>query len=362
MAENKVYLALGEESDRGTGEVTTVGFIPVVNPPIMTPEFIERARVDWRGEDIVKGDVDWQRLGQSWVGTYEMPMYTEAGTTAGIVGTLFKHFFGDVTTAENATTGQYYHMFYPVTDMFGAAQLGTKAITHNTNINEGTTMKNWPFVGGRIPGLTFTSVVEEHLIVGVTAMGQFRDTTTAELGSQTFAAENLRCDYNNLKVYTGTITRTGTGPNFSDFGFGSATEICPDSIAVTITNGMVDKRRLCGKDYPDKTTVGKFEVIVEMVIDWEDPASGFSSVDDLNAWINADSSTNLFLHWDTGTQAGTGDNHQLYLDIPIAQRTGGAPEYSDIDPIVTLTYKGLYDATTTKYLIGLMLKNTASAV
>ena len=109
--------------------------------------------------------------------------------------------------------------------------------------------------------------------------------------------------------------------------------------------------------------MGKLEVEVEMKIDWEDPASGFSSADDLNAWINGESSINLFLHWDSGTAAGTGDNHSLYLDIPVAQRMGGKPEYDlEKDPMVTLKVKGLVDLTTTTYAIGCMLKNTASYI
>jgi len=65
----------------------------------------------------------------------------------------------------------------------------------------------------------------------------------------------------------------------------------------------------------------------------------------------------------TGTQAGTGDNHGLYIDIPRALRSGGSPEYDlEKDPMITLTYEGLYDAATCGYIVGLMLKNTASAI
>ena len=126
---------------------------------------------------------------------------------------------------------------------------------------------------------------------------------------------------------------------------------------------MEDVTRLSGLDYPDKTRMGKYLVTLDITIDWEDPSSGFSSVDDINSWLAAAGSTNFFLHWDTGTQAGTGDNHSLYIDLPIMQRMGGAPDLSrDKDPMVTLKYEGLYDATTTKYLIGVLLKNTATAI
>ena len=363
MADNKLYLALGEEATRGTKEATTVGFIPLLGAGIPKFEAEDKKRDEFRGENSNLGDTTVLRMSRKWSGSIETPFFTEAGGTAkGAIGTILKHFFGKATSAQNATTGQYRHMLYPVTDPFAAANLGTKALTLNMNLNEGAVMRNWPFLGGRIKSLSFEQEAGNSLKMSAEVMGQVRDTVTAELGSATFAAENLRCDYNNLTVYTGTITRTGTAPDFTDFTFGSATQIKPDKISVKIENGMEDAIRLAGLDYPDKTRMGKYKVSLEFTIDWEDPASGFSSIDDFNAWVTGASSTNFFLYFNTGTQAGTGDNHSLYIDIPIAQRMGGEPEYAlDKDPMVTLKYEGLYSATTA-YLIGLMLKNTATAL
>lgn len=363
MAENKLYMALGEESSRGTKEAVTVGFIPLLNSGIPKVEFEEKKRKEFRGEDTIKGETTNMRMSRKWSGSLEMPMFTEAGTTAGMVGTLFKHFFGKATSVQNGVTGQYGHTMYPVSDPFALANLGDKALTLNLNINEGSTMKNWPFVGGRVTSLSFDQETGDHLKVTAEMVGQKKDATTAELGSATFAAENLRCDYNNLKVYTGTITRTGTAPDYTDLGFGSATQIKPDKISVKIENGMEDVMRLSGIDYPDKTRMGLFKVSLEMTIDWEDPASGFSSIDDFNAWMAGTSETNFCLYWDSGTQAGTGDNHGLYIDIPRASRLGGEPEYDlEKDPMITLKYEGLYDQATTSYIVGLLLKNTAAAV
>ncbi|MEE8575512.1 MAG: phage tail tube protein [Thermodesulfobacteriota bacterium] len=363
MAENKIYMALGEEATRGTKEATTVGFIPLLSPGIPKLEFDDQKRKEFRGDDAVKGDSAVTRMSRKWGGSLEMPFFTEAGTTAGMVGTILKHFFGTSTSAQNASTGQYYHMCYPVANPFSSSNLDTKALTLNLNINEGTTMKNWPYVGGRVSSLSFDQEAGSQLKVSADLFGQKKDTTTAEIGSPAFAAENLRCDFTNLTVYTGTITRTGTGPDYTDFTFGSATTIKPDKVSVKIENGMEDALRIAGVDYPDKTRMGLYKVTLTLTIDWEDPASGFSSIDEFNNWLASTGETNFFLHWDTGTQAGTGDNHSLYLDIPRANRTGGDPDYSlDKDPMITLNYEGLYDATTTKYIVGAMLKNTASAV
>jgi hypothetical protein len=363
MAENNIYLALGEESSRGTKEDSTVGFIPLLGPGIPKMEFDDKKRKEFRGEDTVKGDTTVLRMSRKWAGSLEMPFFTEAGSTVGMLGTLLKHFFGTATSAQQGATLAYAHMLYPVADPFASANLGDKALTVNLNINEGSTMKNWPFVGGRVSALTFEQEAGQHIKLTAELFGQTRDVTTAELGSPSFSAENLRCDYNNLSVYTGTITRTGTGPDFTDFSFASATRLKPDKISVKIEDGKEDVLRLAGVDYPDKTRMGHYKVSLELAIDWEDPASGFSSVDEFTNWITSAGSTNFCLEWDTGTEAGTGYNHKLILDVPMAQRMGGEPEYDlEKDPMTSLNYEGLYDESTTKYILGCLLQNTATAV
>src|SRR3990172_5222243 len=137
MAENKIYCAIGEEAARGTKEVTTVGFIPLLNSGIPKMEFDDKRRKEFRGEDTVKGDTIAIRMSRKWGGSLEIPFFTEAGSSKGIIGTLLKHFFGKATWAKNGATGQYGHMFYPVADPFGIANLGDKALTLNLNINEG---------------------------------------------------------------------------------------------------------------------------------------------------------------------------------------------------------------------------------
>ena len=199
--------------------------------------------------------------------------------------------------------------------------------------------------------------------VSMEMFGQTKVASCTAIASPAYAAEYLRCDYNNCTLYTGTITRTGTGPDFTQFAFGSATTIKSDKISINVENGMEDAMRLSGLEYPDKTRMGQYKVSLEFTFDLEDPAAGFSSFDDFNLWFASASSTNFFANWDTGTAAGTGDNHSLGIDMPIMQRIGGDPDFSlEKDPMITLKYEGLYDATTTKYIVGMFLKNTATAV
>ncbi|MEK6532099.1 MAG: hypothetical protein AABZ23_06385 [Deltaproteobacteria bacterium] len=365
MADNNLYLAVGEEAARGTAETSAVAFIPLLNAGIPSFEADDKKRAEYRGEDTVKGATTMIRMSRKWGATLDIPFFTQSlASTQNLMGTMIKHFFGKGTSTQNGATGQYYHMYYPVVDPFatGSGLVAGKALTLNMNVNEGATQKNWPFVGGRVKALGFEQEAGNHLKMSAEMFGQFRDTVGSAIASPSFPAENLRCDYNNMKLYTGTITRTGTGPDFTNYTFGSATQIKPDKVSLKLENGMEDALRLSGLDYADKTRMGVFKATLEITLDWEDPASGFSSADDFNLWIASASTTNFFLHWDTGTQAGTGDNHQLYIDLPVMQRMGGEPDYSlEKDPMVTLKYEALYDATTAKYLCGILLKDAAAA-
>lgn len=362
MAENKLYLAVGEESVRGIKESGVVGFVPLLNGAIPALEFDEKKRKEFRGEDTVKGDSVVKRMSRRWSTSLETPVFTESGSTKGVVGTMLKHFFGKVSSNQRDATTAYSHMMYPVADPFDSANLDTKALTLNLNINEGSTMKNWPYSGGRVTALSFNQEAGNHLSLAMDMVGQKREASTSEIGSPVFAEENLRCDYNNLSIYTGTVGRTGSSPDFTEFDFSSSTAIKPDKVSVKIENGMEDVLRLSGVDYPDKTRLGIYKVTVELTIDWEDPASGFSSVDEFNSWVSSVSTTNLAMVWDTGTEAGTGFNHKLVLDLPNVYRTGGEPEFDlEKDPMVTLTYEGLYDSST-GYMVGCFLQNSAVAL
>jgi len=365
MAETKAYLALGEEAARGTKEVATVGFVPVEGFKVPKLEINEKTRDEFRGEASMNGATTMIRRDRKWSGSFDIPFFTEAGITSAMMGTLLKHFFGHVSSAQNAATGQYAHMFSHVADPFAAANLGSKALTFNVNLPEGATIKNWPYVGGRVKGLTFSQEAGNSLVLSIDTFGQYRDASAAAIASPTYAAENLRCDYNNLTVYTGTITRTGAAPDYTDITFASATALIPDKVSLSLEDGRGDVLRLSGKDYPDKTRFdGAIKATLEITIDWEAPGSGFDSVAEYNAWVTAAGSTNFALFWDTGTQAGTGDNHSLTIDLPKMQRVGGGePDLGlEKDPMTTLKYEGLLDSATTAYLAGVLLKNTAATV
>lgn len=363
---NQVYVAIGEETTRGTAENSTVGFLPVTSGVEPTPNPDDRRRGEFRGEESSLGDISYRRMSRAW--NYELVFnaFSEAGSTKGIVGTILRHFFGFGSSAQNGATGQYYHMMYPVYNPLStdAGFLGAKALTVNHNSSQGDTVKNFPWAGGICQSLKFTQQPSELLSISIGMVGQALPTAEAEIGSPTFPAENLRFDYADLTCYTGTITRTGTGPDYTNFTFGSATSFIPTSYELTIENGKTDNIVLAGVDYPTVIKNGKFKVTLSMVIDYSDPAAGFNPVDQWANSLAGIAQTNFFFHYDTGTQAGTGDNHQLYIDLPVLNNMSKTPPERSLeeDPVITLNYEGDFDAATTAYIIGVMLKNTATAI
>lgn len=365
MATNKHYVAIGEETNRGTKQATTVSFLPLLSPAKPKFEPRDEPRKQARGEQSSLGATAMRRHQRAWSGSLDIEAYSEGGTVKGGIGTVVKHFCGKANSGQNGATGQYYHMSYPVADPFAAANLGAKALTLNQNMNEGDVMKNWPWVGGRCKGLSFVQEPGQPLKITPDFFGQFREAVTAEIGSPAFPAENLRFDWVHCRLYTGTITRTGTGPDYTQFAFGSATQIKPDKLTIKLENGQADKFRLAGVNYADKTRIEKaVRASVEFTVDWEDPASGFSSIDDFALWFSDITSyINFCAVWDTGVPAGSGDNHMLIIDLPVMYRKGGDQDFDpEKDPLVTLQYEALLDLTTTKYPFGIMLKNTAASV
>ncbi len=364
MAETKAYIAVGMEAVRGTAEKTTVGFIPVRSFSLPKPDYMAKKREEYRGEDTALGPTTELRMGQKWDGlSLEMPGFTEAGTVKGMIGTIFKHFFGKATSAQNGATGQYAHMMYPVTDPYSASNLDNDALTVSMNAMHASTIKNHPYIGGMVKTLKFQQELAETLTITAELMGQTLATPEAGIASPVFAAENLRLDYNNLTVRNGAaVTRTGTAPNYTNLTSTGA-QVKPDSVSLELDFGKEDRQLLDGTATTGKRTVGVFTGKLSMTIDFEDPASGFSSVDEFTAWLAATSSTNFLLTWDTGTIAGTGNNHSLIIDLPICNRLGGMPGIPrDGQSKITLEYDLHFDSATTLYALGLLLMNTATVV
>jgi hypothetical protein len=363
MAEGKFYLAIGEEATRGTKEASTVGFVPILSPTLPEMQFNDVNRDEFRGDDTSKGATTKLRRGQAFTASVEMPMFIDAGSTTSMIGTMFKHQLGHVTSTQNASTGQFFHMFNVPADPYAPSggDIDTKALTLNYNRSREATEKNYPFVGARGSGFELVQEVGSPLMFNSNWMGQFLDTVTAEIGSATYADENLRIDFDNATIYTGTVTRTGSGPDYTDIGFGSGTVLKPDNVTITFDPARNDKNVLDGTNYPSLTSFGRATGTLSYTIDLR--TSGFDSEAEYDAFMAGTATTNFAVQWDTGTEAGTlGDNYMLIADMPKCVRTSAVPEWSlETNQLITMEYEFLLDSTT-GYALGIGLKNESTTV
>lgn len=364
----KHYLAIGEEAARGTAEKTTVGFIPLNEPFMPKPEYNDQEINEYRGEDRGKGPNEMRRFDSKWSGSLDMPIFCDSGTVTKFVGTMLKHFFGDVTSTQNGGTGQYVHTFYPNTAPFDTgATLVAKALTLNSNWSYGSTVKNNAYTGGRFNKLTISQEQGQLAKAVFEAFGQTLDDNITLISTPTFADEDKGLRPSNLSVYNGAgITRgAGTPPAYTTSWLpNTMNQLKPETISIEIENGWADSLRFDGNQYPDKTETSVWKYTLNMKIDWEVPSSGFDSTAEWVAWNNAIGNTPFLIVWDTGTEAGSGgDNYGIKIDLPMANRVSPDFDLSQIGAKkIDLKYEGLVDLSTTTYLLGMQLINEDSAV
>lgn len=369
MAQAVKYVAMGEEDLRGTAEDTAVFFVPVMTGAKPVSEFQDDPTKDFRGAENRLGDQTITRKFESWNTPPDIPLYSELAGPDGPAGIakILKHGLGKATTGAAKEISAYPHMIYPHIDPFDTGSIGSKALTYNDNMSEGATVINTPYVGGRVKALNFEQELPEQLKLSLEMFGQYKDVQGAEIGDEAYPLETLRFDYDDLEFYQGVPAYTGDAPDYTEIDPSGGNLIKVDKLSIKITNGFEDVKRSSGLKYAEHTRVnGPFKVELEFTMDYEDPASGFSSVDDFNAWLTAASETAFTALWDTGTVVAGGattETHKLIIDMPRMQRMGGEIEFDlEKDPLITLKYEGLFDPTTTQYLVGILLQNSAETI
>ncbi len=367
MSEHKYkhYIAYGEQATLEAAETSTVGFLPVKSFQGVGFEPDDQEIEEFRGDERVLGVTNVTRYGVKWGLSPEMPFFVESGSDKNLPAKLFKHLGGGSANSQNAVTGQYYNTIWPVSDPCDAANLGTKALTFNSNLSHGDTVRNHPHVGGITKSIALVQEQNAELVFTVEHEGAFIDVNEAELGSPVFPAENLRLKYNHLLCYSGTITTVGSAPTFTGFTFGSADQFKPKSLNLTLTVEKTLEVQFEGKNYPTDIQAGEHMAELEFTIDFRDPASGFDSIDEFTAWLASVSTTQSFcFYWDTGVVAGggAGNNYGMYIYLPEMYRQ--APDFEwdpKTAPIITLKYKGKYNSTALAQWVAL-IENTAITI
>ena len=365
MSEHKYkhYIAYAEQAAQGASEKSTVGFLPVKDFQQPGLEPTDEEREEFLGDERVLGVTDVERMGSKWSLSPEMPFFAEAGSSKNLPAIICKHLGGGSANSQNASTGQYYNTIYPVSDPRAAANLDTKMLTFNSNFSHGDDVRNHPHADALVKAITFTQVKEKELMWTVEHEGGFIETNEAEIGSPVFPASNLRLKYNHLKAYSGTISTIGTAPVFTGFTFGSADQFKPQDLTLKLMCDRALDYQFEGLDYPTNIIDGEHTAELEFTVNFNNPASGFNSIDEFTAWL-ADVSTvqSFCFWWDSGVTAGSGNNYGMYVYLPEMYRQGPEITWDPRKaPVVKLKYKGKYNTTAKAQWVAL-IENTADAI
>lgn len=356
------YLALVEETTRGTDPGSGYLFLPVMNSIQPSVDYSDESRNEFRGADTALGNVSVVRRSGQWTMTIECAYYPGAET-----GLLIKHALGKAATRTVVDTSAYKGILYPLAQPYGLGnELAEKAIGIVANTDEGGTTKAQYYGGGRIKSMTVVGEGTDDVKLTFEIQGPAEyigaADQTATAGVAFPAAAPFATDDCLLYIGTG-ITRTGTGPDFTDIVPNTMDPFRPDSFNITITNGLNDKVIQNGVQGPSKTfRESKFAVEIVAPVDYEDPSSGFSSADQYKLTFSGPQTSSILLVMDNGELAGAAaENYESVFDFANLLVVPETPERSSegIQPTVNFTFNSLYDPTA-KYPVGVLTTDKAT--
>ncbi|OQY16384.1 MAG: hypothetical protein B6I36_10335 [Desulfobacteraceae bacterium 4572_35.1] len=359
MAKQFIAFIEHDVRDTVTGSETNM-FIPVMGSLQPTFEPTDESRQEFRGGDTALGDTTVVRRSSQWSFSLECAWYPGVE-----VGTLLKHALGHAGTRAVEDTSAFKGIVYPAADPFSAAELGDKALGFYVNTDEGGTTRSRLYFGGRVKSVAINGEGTDDikLTFEIVGPGEFINAEAAETAGASFTTVSPFCSA-DLTCFVGTgASRVGTAPNYTSIAEGTMDSFCPDSINMTITNGMDDKQVMCGVKGPGKTyRSGQFSVELTAPIDYEDPASGFSSADEVKQIFDDPIQSSLMLKLDNGEDAGATVNYTAVIDLPSVMLNPGTPQRNSdgSQPTVELSYKSLY-STTTEYPVAILTVDKASA-
>lgn len=357
------YLALVEETTRGTNPGSGYKFLPVTAGIEPKPKFDDVPRQEFRGQDTRLGNTTVVRKSKSWAQTIETLLYP-----IDIVGTLFKHALGYAGTRSVVDTSGYKGIIYPPSAAHYApgGNLAGKGITSIPNTDLDGVTKSQVYGGGRVKGfkLDFARPDEVKLsfdLMGGPFIGAPGQTATAGASFTTIKPFNS----SDLVCYSGAgITRTGTAPNYTDITPNTMQQFNPDTLSLTFEGGIEDKDILDGTGGPNKTEqTSQVKATLEIKIDFTDPATGLSSYDEFVAQVAGVSTQNFLLKLTGPDLAGAATAyHQYFVDLPSMLLTEESVERKNDGSVAkaTLKYTSLLSATT-NYPIAILTVDKASA-
>lgn len=351
------YAVIVEETTRGIDPASGYLFLPLTSNlfPSYTPG--DEARTEFRAQDAALGsspDAIVRREDQV-THTLECPFYAGAET-----GLLFKHLLGFAGTRATVETTAKKGVLYPLAQPFGAGrELESKAVgIYVVYDKEGVSRMRY-YGGFRINSCNLTGEGTDDLklafemkapgdFIGAEVANTFTPAST-DFPSDPYVTSDLLC-------YIGSgISRTGTAPDYTDIDPGTMVGFCPDSVNMTITNGLDDKVILCGTQGPNKTfRSAQFAIELGFPIDLADPDTGFSPFDEWATKFDGPHTNSVLLVADNGILAGdTSETFRASFDLGTLLANHDTPDVSPegTQSTIQLNYTSLVDETTTKPLI-----------
>ena len=356
------FIQIVEETTRGTDPGSGYLSLPVMSTLLPTFSPTDESRKEFRGACTGLGDTSAIRRESQWSYSLECAYYPGAET-----GLLFKHLLGKSVTRSVVDTSAYEGINYPLVQPFGTGrELVDKAVgIYVVYEKEGTSYKRY-YGGGRIQSCTVAAegTDDVKLTFEITGPGEYIGSEASN--DLTFTAPTpTPFVSSDILAYIGAgITRTGTAPDYTALAPNTMNAFRPDSINITITNGLADKVVMDGVKGPNKTTrEGQFAVECSFPIDLADPSSGFSSWDEYAALFAGTHTNSVLVVMDNGEAAGdTTSNYETIIDLANLLANHDTPEISaeGQQGTVSLTYTSLY-SDTTEYPVAVFTTDKASA-
>lgn len=355
------YLGIVEEAARGTDPTSGYLFLPVSGKlqPSFTPT--DEPRKEFRGSDSALGDTSVVRRESLW--TYDLECSWYPGDPA--IGLLFKHLLGYSGTRNTVDTSAKRGILYPVPNGYGGGgDQEDKGIGIIPNTDEAGTTYSQYWGGGRVTKCVIKAEGTSDIKLTFTLQGPGEYIGAAdqtELDSTpAFSTPTTPLISSDLLCYVGgSPTRTGTPPDYTVLAPNTAAAWRPDSLELTITNGLQDKVVMNGVLGPSWTTrESQFMVELTAPTDYDDPASGFSSADEFKTLFAGVRTNNILLIANHASDAGATPGTAPYgavIDLPSVMVAADPPE-RNVDgktPSINFKFKSLYN-TTTKYPIAIL--------
>jgi hypothetical protein len=323
------FLPFCEETNRGDLPGSPAWkFLPVIKG--LTPQFSpkDEPRKEFRGPDVALGDASVQRKESQFTVAPESYLYP-----GNEIGTLLKHLLGFSGTRAVVDTTGYRGILYPLAVPYGSGQnLADTALGFNPNVDRDGTTASQYHGGARLKSGTLTIKPGEDITIAFEGQGAgdwVGDPNQAVTGGVSFPLDTLIYHGSMAKYYIGSgASRTGTAPDYTAITPGTMTQFYPDDFTLKITNGLDDVIKGNGVRGPSVTNrTAQFDWTADFSVDFTDPASGFSSIDEFEAQYSGPRTNSLMVVITHTLLAGSATAYyEEVIDLPLGHVLSENPE------------------------------------